>query len=65
MNNDNKQNFKILPNLDWLFTFMIIFSGYLFLSNPAKTTAQLIFRIALCLLGIAGLMVIKIKKRKR
>ena len=42
--------------LNWLFTFLIAFSGYLFFVRPATTGGQLLFRIGVLVFGVAGLL---------
>lgn len=45
-----------LPVLLWICLFMIGFSVFLFATKPAMNHAQMIIRIALMALGIAGLI---------
>jgi hypothetical protein len=45
-------------HLNWLFTFLIGFSGYLFFVRPASTASQLLFRLGVLTVGIAGLLVL-------
>ncbi len=52
-----------LPGLRWLCVFMIGFSAFLFATKPALNQAQMIFRIALLLLGIVGLIYLGWRRR--
>lgn len=54
---------EVIMSLEWLFTMMIFFSGYLFFKHPQTTTASLIFRITLLAVGVVGLIAIKIIKK--
>jgi protein-S-isoprenylcysteine O-methyltransferase Ste14 len=54
-----------LPDPQFICVFLIGFTGFLFLSRPTTTTAQLAFRLALMLIGIIGLIAIWIVRKKR
>lgn len=53
-----------LFDFQWLFSFMIVFAGYLFFSSPFKTPAQLIFRLILLFTGIIGVIVMDVLKKR-
>ena len=42
--------------LNWVCTFTIAFSGYLFVARPNPNPAQLLFRVGLLVAGLAGLL---------
>lgn len=48
--------------LQVIFTFLVFFGGVMFLVSPAPTRAQIIFRIALMLVGIGGLAWLNARK---
>ncbi|MFT5130677.1 MAG: hypothetical protein ACI8W8_004308 [Rhodothermales bacterium] len=53
-----------LPDPQWFCYFVIAFTGYLFVSKPASTTGQIIFRLGLMLGGVVGLLIIRFRKKK-
>ncbi|MEO5984305.1 MAG: hypothetical protein ABIP80_02300 [Ferruginibacter sp.] len=55
---------SLFPDARWLCFFLIGFTGYLFFTKPTTTQAQLIFRIALMLAGVVGLVIISMRKKK-
>ena len=62
----NKGNAKLLDGLGSIFTFLVAFSGVqLILFGPAKTQAQLIYRVGLFLIGLFGLVIVHSIKRTR
>jgi hypothetical protein len=54
-----------LSNPQFICFFLIGFTGFLFLSRPTTTAAQLVFRLALMLIGVIGLIVIWMVRRKQ
>ena len=46
---------KWRSHLNWICTFTIAFSGYLFVARPDPNGAQLAFRVGLLVLGLGGL----------
>jgi hypothetical protein len=49
--------------LEQVCVFMIVFSGYLFFRGPAVKPAQLAFRVGLLVVGVAGLIVLRARKK--
>ena len=56
---------SLRKKLSWLFMFALGFGGYLFFARPVTTTAQLMFRIALLLVGAGGLLALAIFGSRR
>lgn len=42
--------------LQVIFTFLVLFSGVMFLIRPDPTRAQILFRLAMMLAGVLGLL---------
>jgi hypothetical protein len=51
-------------NIRFACVFAVIFSGYLFVARPATTTASLIFRISLVVVGLGGLLLLLVTKKR-
>lgn len=43
-------------HLNWVCTFTVAFSGYLWVSRPEANAAQLAFRVGLLVIGVGGLL---------
>ena len=56
---------SVFPDAQWFCYFLIGFTGYLFATKPTTTTGQLIFRLALILAGVVGLVIIWARKKKQ
>ncbi len=54
-----------LDSLQFVFGFMVAFSGYLFATKPTTVGAAITFRIAIFLIGVIGLAVVQILKRRK
>lgn len=50
--------------LSFVFWFMIAFPGFLFATSPVNNTAQLIFRLALIVVGVGGLIALKLFRKR-
>lgn len=55
----------MIASMRWLCGFAVIFSGFLFATKPATNEAQLIFRIALFVGGLTGLLVLWLRGRRK
>ena len=51
-------------NIRWLCVFTLMFTGYLFFTKPITTTASLIFRLALVILALGGLLALYISGKR-
>lgn len=51
--------------LTFIFAFLVVFGGALFLVRPEPTAAQTVFRLALVGIGLAGLAVVSARGRRR
>lgn len=49
--------------LQVIFTFLVLFSGVMFLIRPDPTRAQILFRLAMMLGGVIGLLWLNTRKR--
>lgn len=54
-----------LDTLRFVFGFMAAFPGYLFATKPTTVGAAITFRVAIFLIGIIGLVVVQILKRRK
>jgi hypothetical protein len=54
-----------LDTLQFVFGFMAAFAGYLFISKPTTVGAAITFRTAIFLIGVVGLVVVQILKRRK
>jgi hypothetical protein len=52
-----------LARAEWFFTFLVFFAGFFYLTQPAKTDAQLYFRVGSIFVGAVGWMVVQVLKR--
>lgn len=52
-------------DLEWIFSFFILFGGIYLLTQPAKNIQVKIFRISVIAIGVIGLLVTTLIKRKR
>ena len=52
-------------NLEWVFSFFIIFGGFYLMTKPATNTKVLIFRITVITIGVIGLITTILVKRIR
>jgi hypothetical protein len=50
---------KLLQALEWFFLFCLLFGGFLWMRGPAKNPAQLMFRVGLSGVGLAGVIVVQ------
>ena len=46
-----------------LFAFMVIYAALLFVIRPDATTAQVVFRIVMIVVGVVGVIYIQYQKR--
>lgn len=51
--------------LIFIFAFLVVFGGALFLVRPEPNAAQTIFRLALVGIGLVGLTVVNARGRRR
>ena len=56
---------KWMEYAEWLCTFSILFTGYLWYASPVKTAAQFYFRVGICTAGVLGHVVLQVWKRRR
>ncbi len=54
-----------LDTLQFVFGLMVAFPGYLFATKPTTVGAAITFRIAIFLIGVIGLVVVQILKRRK
>ena len=52
-------------SLRFIFAFLVVFGGALFLVRPNPNLAQTVFRLALVAIGIVGLIVLQMRGRRR
>jgi hypothetical protein len=50
--------------LQVVFTFLVLFSGVMFLLRPDPTRAQVVFRLAVMLAGVIGLLWLNTRGRR-
>ena len=55
---------SVFPDAQWFCYIAIAFTGYLFATQPTKTKVQLLFRLALMIGGVVGLLIIRLRKKK-
>jgi len=54
-----------LERAEWFFTFLAFFAGFFYLTRPARTDAQLYFRLGSVVVGVVGWMTVQVLKRRR
>ena len=52
-------------SLRFICGFLVVFGGALFLVRPEPSTAQTLFRLALVAVGLVGLIVLRMRGRRR
>lgn len=52
-------------SLRFVFAFLVVFGGALFLVRPDPNLAQTVFRLALVAIGLVGLAVLQMRGRGR
>jgi hypothetical protein len=48
-----------------LFAFMVVYAVLLFLIRPDATTAQVVFRVVMMVIGVIGVIYVELRKRAR
>ncbi len=54
-----------LERAEWFFLFLVFFAGFFYLSRPARTDAQLYFRLGSIVVGVVGWLVVQVLKRRK
>ncbi len=54
----------VFPDAQWLCSFLVVFTIFLFATRPVSSTGQLIFRLTLLIGGLVGLLILWLRKKK-